>query len=182
MTLERVWEMPNRYTFRMKAVSALLAREMTGTWGDPFCGRYSPAFLKNDADQRNEANFHLDGLDFLKSLDDASLDGVLFDPPYSTEQALRKYKPKHDGTAGRAEYWARCKDEISRVVRPGGKAICFGWDSTGMGKTRHFELQHVLVICHGACHHDTIVTVETKMFASEVSNAVFLMERSVARD
>ena len=49
MTIERVREMPNRYTFRMKAVSALLTREMSGKWGDPFCGRYSPAFLRNDA-------------------------------------------------------------------------------------------------------------------------------------
>src|SRR5579864_4338379 len=130
MILERKWEMPHRYTFKMKAVDVLLQAEMNGgQWADPFCGLFSPATFKNDADESVEAEAHADGLEFLASFPDASVEGVLFDPPYSTEQALRKYKPKQNGTAGRAEYWARCKDEIARIVSPGGKAICFGWDS-----------------------------------------------------
>jgi hypothetical protein len=162
MKIDRIWEMPNKYTFKMSSVHALLQSVMqTGeTWADPFSGLYSPAHIKNDADEANPAEYHMDGLDFLKSLASASMTGVLFDPPYSTEQALRKYKPKQNGTAGRAEYWARCKDEIARVVQPGGKAVCFGWDSTGIGKKRGFALEQVLLICHGACHNDTIITVE----------------------
>ena len=164
MRIERTWEMPNRYTFRMKAVKSLLSDEIVGeNWIDPFCGLTSPAKVRNDADDSIEADYHLDGLDFLKSFDDSSVDGVLFDPPYSTEQALRIYKPIQRGTAGRAEYWARCKDEIKRIVRKGGKSICFGWDSTGIGKKRGFRLQRVLLICHGACHNDTIITVEEKL-------------------
>lgn len=164
MTMEftRVWEMPHKYTFSMKSVSHLLGEEMTGLWADPFAGKYSPATCRNDADEANEAEFHIDGLDFLKHLEADSVDGVLFDPPYSVEQALRKYKPKQNGTAGRAEYWARCKDEIARIVRPRGKAICFGWDSCGIGKSRGFNLIKGRLICHGACHNDTIITVETK--------------------
>ena len=163
MRLERTWQMPNKYTFKMKPVAALLAEEMSGTWADPFCGIFSPASLRNDADETREAESHVDGLDFLRGLADNSLDGVLFDPPYSTEQALRKYKPVHRGTAGRAEYWAKCKDEIARIVSPGGKAICFAWDSNGIGRNRGFTLQRILLICHGACHNDTIITVETRL-------------------
>ena len=161
-TMERVWEMPNKYTFKMASVRRLLGREMSGSWLDPFAGKYSPASVTNDADAGSTSLYHLDGLDFLRSRPDASSDGALFDPPYSVEQALRKYVPVQRGTAGRAEYWARCKDEIARIVRSGGKAICFGWDSTGIGKSRGFELQSVLLVCHGACHNDTIVTVEVK--------------------
>lgn len=166
LRIERVWQMPHKYTFSMKAVASLLAEEMAGTWADPFSGRFSPASIRNDADEANEAEHHMDGLDFLKSLGDASVDGALFDPPYSVEQALRIYKPKHNGTAGRAEYWARCKDEIRRVIRPEGKAICFGWDSTGIGKKRGFALDRVLLLCHGACHNDTIITVERRIESS----------------
>lgn len=162
LRIERVWEMPNRYTFKIKCVADLLREVMAGTWADPFCGQYSPAQLRNDADESNEANSHEDGLEFLRALPSDSVDGVLFDPPYSTEQALRKYKPVQNGTAGRAEYWARCKDEIARIVRSGGRVVCFGWDSTGIGKTRGFELERVLLVCHGACHNDTIITVEEK--------------------
>lgn len=160
MKIERKWEMPHRYTFKLKSVKSLLTDEMEGVWADPFCGRYSPAEVRNDADENNPAEYHLDGLDFLRSLGTASIDGVLFDPPYSLSQCLRKYKPIHNGTAGRAEYQARCKDEIARVVRKGGKAICFGWNSTGIGKKRNFKLERVLLLCHGACHNDTIITVE----------------------
>jgi hypothetical protein len=168
LTIERVWEMPNKFTFKMKTVASLLLSEMSGEWADPFCGIASPASIRNDADETREAEFHLDGLDFLKGLADSSLDGVLFDPPYSAEQALRRYKPKHNGTAGRSEYWARCKDEVARIVRPNGKAICLGWDSNGVGKTRGFTLQRVLLLCHGACHNDTIITVETKVRESNI--------------
>ncbi len=163
MRMERVWAMPHKFTFRIPVIATLLTEEMLGDdWLDPFAGETSPAQTTNDADPTRPTNFHMDGLDFLRNFRDEVCHGVLFDPPYSTEQALRKYKPIQGGTAGRAEYWARCKDEIARVVRPGGKAICFGWDSTGIGKTRGFELERVLLVCHGACHNDTIVTVEVK--------------------
>lgn len=155
--------MPNKYTFKMKPVESLLCEVMTGSWADPFCGFYSPATLRNDADESRPAESHQDGLEFLCGLDSESFDGVLFDPPYSTEQALRKYKPVQGGTAGRAEYWAKCKDQIARIVKPEGKAVCFAWDSTGIGIKRGFELEQVLLLCHGACHNDTIITVERKL-------------------
>lgn len=156
--------MPNKFTFRVKPIAELLSTEMgPHLWADPFAGETSPATITNDADESRPVHYHEDGLDFLKLLDKDSVYGVLFDPPYSTEQALRKYKPVQGGTAGRAEYWAKCKDEIARVVCTGGKAICFGWDSTGIGKTRGFELERVLLVCHGACHNDTIITVERKL-------------------
>jgi hypothetical protein len=154
--------MPNKFTFKMKAIASLLKEEMAGTWADPFCGVYSPATMRNDADETKEAESHIDGLDFLKGIADSSVDGVLFDPPYSVEQALRSYRPRYNGTAGRTEYQGKCKDEIARVVKRGGKAICFGWNSCGIGKNRGFDLRRVLLLCHGACHNDTIVTVETK--------------------
>lgn len=162
MLINRVWEMPNKWTFKMKCVQGLLERFVEGEWADPFAGMYSPAKYRNDIESGRNSTHQMDALDFLKSFEDSSLDGVLFDPPYSVEQCLRKYTPKFAGTAGRAEYWAKCKDEIARVVKPSGYAISFCWDSTGMGKKRNFSHEEILLICHGACHNDTIVTVESK--------------------
>lgn len=105
----------------------------------------------------------MDALEFLKSLPSNSFDGVLFDPPYSVEQCLRRYTPKHGGTAGRAEYWARCKDEIARILKVNGICISFCWDSVGITKSRGFEIVEILLICHGACHNDTIVTIDKKV-------------------
>lgn len=155
--------MPNIWTFKVPPIAQLLSEEMPGDlWVDPFAGHHSPAVFTNDIEEDCPAESHLDALEFLGNLASSSFDGVLFDPPYSTEQCLRRYTPKHGGTAGRAEYWARCKDEIARIIQPGGRAICFCWDSTGIGKKRGFELLRVRLVCHGACHNDTIITVERK--------------------
>lgn len=175
LRIERVWQMPSAYTFELQSVKQLLIEEMnSGIWVDPFSGKYSLATLTNDVDPESPATFHMDGLDFLKGCDGLSADGGLFDPPYSVQQALRCYKPKFNGTAGREEYHSRCKDELGRIIRPRGKAICFGWNSCGLGINRGFILERVLLICHGAAHYDTIVTVETKTVT--VQDSLFSVE------
>lgn len=161
VVLERVWAMPSVWTFKVAPIAQLLVVEGVGQgWADPFAGYNSPAEFTNDIEPDRSATQQMDGLEFLRSFEDDSLAGVVFDPPYSVEQCLRRYTPRFKGTAGRAEYWARCKDEIARIVKPGGKCICMCWDSTGCGKGRGFTLLRVLLVCHGACHNDTIVTVE----------------------
>ena len=163
MPINRYWVMPTIWTFKIKPVASLLAKYQVGAaWVDPFAGENSLAEYANDIEGRGNP-YQLDALDFLKGLPDSFAAGVLFDPPYSTEQCLRRYTPKQGGTAGRAEYWARCKDEIARIVKPEGVAISFCWDSTGIGKKRGFEIIEVMLLCHGACHNDTIVTIDRKL-------------------
>ena len=161
MIMNRAWVMPSIWTFSMTPVQQLFSRYDVGEgWIDPFAGKHSPAEITNDIEDRG-AMFQMDALEFLKSRDDNSAIGALFDPPYSVEQCLRRYTPKQNGTAGRAEYWGRCKDEIARIIKPGGHVISFCWDSTGIGKNRGFEIVEIMLLCHGACHNDTIVTIDT---------------------
>lgn len=163
MELSRKWEMPSIWTFKMKSVQQIFEKYQVGQgWADPFAGENSPAQFANDIEGRGN-QYQMDALEFLKSIPDNSVSGVLFDPPYSVEQCLRRYTPKQGGTAGRAEYWAKCKDEIKRICKQGATVISFCWDSTGMGKKRGFEIVEILLICHGACHNDTIVTVENAL-------------------
>ena len=80
-----------------------------------------------------KADYH-DALEFLKSLETESFDGVLFDPSYSITQAKQCYegygmelleiKPMMN-------YWSSCKNEIARILKTNGKVICFAcrvWD------------------------------------------------------
>lgn len=144
----------------MKPVKTLFEKYQVGAgWADPFAGENSPAEFANDIEGRGN-QYQMDALEFLKSLPDNSMNGCLFDPPYSVEQCLRRYTPKQGGTAGRAEYWAKCKDEIARIVKPEGLVISFCWDSTGIGKKRGFEIIEIVLLCHGACHNDTVITVD----------------------
>jgi len=165
MKIERVWAMPNKWTFTIKPIKKLLEEECNGGfWIDPFAGRNSPADLTNDINPDVPAQKHEDALKFLKSIESGSADGILYDPPYSLTQA-REY--------GRAEYsnmkyWKQCKDEIARIIRPGGKAICFGWNSMGIGKGRGFDIQRILLVPHGGSKNDTIVVVEKKREDSDI--------------
>lgn len=57
----------------------------------------------------------------------------------------------------------KVKDEIARLIRPGGKAICYGWNSMGLGKSRGFILREVLLVPHGGSRNDTICTVDVRL-------------------
>ena len=168
MIMSRKWVMPNKWMFAMEPVQELFSRYAVGPgWVDPFAGKNSPAEWTNDIEDRG-AKSQRDALEYLKSLESMKYSGSLFDPPYSVEQCLRKYTPKQGGTAGRAEYWAKCKDELSRISAPNAYAISFCWDSTGLGKKRGFEIVEVMLLCHGACHNDTIITVERALSSRQI--------------
>ena len=59
--------------------------------------------------------------------------------------------------------WTYEKDEVARLVKPRGYAISFGWNSNGIGITRGFQMEEILLIAHGAAHNDTIVVVEQRL-------------------
>lgn len=159
----RVWAMPNKYTFKIKVVMDFLMCEVGcegwDGWIDPMCGTDSPAQIGNDIDPTITADMHLDALSFLKQNASNEYAGVLFDPPYSAAMAGGKYA----NPPAWIKYVNACKDEIARVIKSGGKAICFGWSSNGLGMKRGFRLTNGLLIAHGGSHqHDTIITVEVK--------------------
>lgn len=164
--IERIWSMPNKNTFEVKPIHDLIVEEMTeGTWIDPFANRNKLATITNDLSEEFDTDYHLDALDFMKMFDDASVDGVLYDPPYSPRQVSECYNNvgfnvTWDTT--KASFWGNHKREISRIVKVGGKVITFGWNSGGIGYKYGFEITRILMVPHGGWHNDTICTVEVK--------------------
>ena len=158
--------MPNKNTFEVKPIHDLIVEEMTeGTWIDPFANRNKLATITNDLSEEFDTDYHLDALDFMKMFDDASVDGVLYDPPYSPRQVSECYNNvgfnvTWDTT--KASFWGNHKREISRIVKVGGKVITFGWNSGGIGYKYGFEITRILMVPHGGWHNDTICTVEVK--------------------
>jgi len=190
MRFERIWCMPNKQTFSIKPIRELLEEELPSQeirfcgeddedllrrygydckpqWIDPFvnhCG-HQYANVTNDLNPEFKADFHLDALEFLKTFRDESVDGVLFDPPYSPRQVSECYKGvgiKVTSETTQSSFYTKLKKEIARIVKPNGKVICFGWNSGGVGKKLGFELVRILLVPHGSVHNDTIVTVEVK--------------------
>jgi len=40
----------------------------------------------------------------------------------------------------RANFWSDTKNEVARITKVGGKVICCGWNTMGIGKTRGFRM------------------------------------------
>lgn len=136
---------------------------------DPFAGDSRWGTHTNDLNPDSSAQRHLYATDYAKELVAQGLvaDAVLFDPPYSPRQISEVYKGiglkvgMRETQNGRM--YREVKDELHKLLRPGGLAICFGWNSMGFGKTRGYEMNEILLVPHGGPHNDTIVTVEIKL-------------------
>lgn len=165
--IERIWAMPNKNTFKIKPIEQLIAEtvDLSLLWIDPFANQNKIASITNDLNPEYDTDYHLDALDFLKMFDDNSVDGVLYDPPYSPRQVSECYNDvgysvTWDTT--KASFWGNHKREISRIVKIGGRVITFGWNSGGIGNKYGFKIERILLVPHGGWHNDTICTVEIK--------------------
>lgn len=165
ITANRVWAMPNRFTFKIPPIRALLYKygKDGKNWADPFAGRSTFAEFRNDLNGLHGQRSNLEALEFMRKME--NLAGVVFDPPYSLIQVSRsyeeighKFKSKENPTGG----FPAVRDEISRAVRPGGFCISFGWNTNGMGKKRKWKIIEILIVAHGGNRNDTLCTVEQK--------------------
>ena len=133
---------------------------------DPFANDCKYGTITNDLNQKFETTYHLDALDFLKLIPTETADVVLYDPPYS----LRQVKECYEGVGitvtaehTKSSWRAKRLDEIKRILKPNGVCLCFGWNSNGVGKTRGFKMEEILLIAHGGSKNDTICTAERKI-------------------
>jgi hypothetical protein len=157
--------MPNAYTFSIRPIARLLDQwlEDCRIIIDPFAGFSLWGTHRNDL-----AESGIDAEDYVRGLT-IQADAVLFDPPYSLRQIVEVYKSVGVKVGRRetqnARLYKRVKDALHEKLRPGGIAICCGWNSAGFGRNRGYTFQEILLVAHGGAHNDTIVTVEQKNHA-----------------
>ena len=168
IVMNRIWAMPNHNTFTIKPIYDLISRHITkGLWLDPFSRNspFSHLCITNDLNPSVDSDFHEEALDFIKKFDTSSVDGIMFDPPYSPRQISECYKQVGRSVHmqdTQASFYGDRKREAARTIKIGGKALCFGWNSGGLGKRNGFDLVEILIVPHGGAHNDTICTVEVK--------------------
>ena len=173
--INRKWAMPNSRTFKIKAIKELIQKYNNKNQNicDPFANGCSireklvwKNYISNDLDSDYKTDFNLEAQDFLAMASDNKFDLLLYDPPYSGRQVSECYKKlgktvtMSDTNSG---YFTKFKKQISRVVKPGGIVISFGWQSNGIGKKYGFKIIEILLIAHGGNHNDTICVVEKKV-------------------
>lgn len=175
-TASWVWSMPatNGDTFLVKPIRkfvdkyiALLPKDAVII--DPFARNCKIATITNDLNPETTADFHKDSVDFLKMFEGEPVSPslVLFDPPYSPHQVKELYDSiglKSVQQVGhRTASWKVERDIISSFQKSGDYVLSFNWNTVGMGKKRGYRKLEVLVVCHGACHNDTLCVAEVKL-------------------
>ena len=168
----REWAMPNHQTFSIPPIARLIERYQRfydGFWVDPFCGSNKYANYTNDLNPEIKADQHEDAINFLKGLGKQNDYFFFFDPPYSPRQISECYKNVGIQTnmqTTQSSWYSNIKDEISRLTDVGNLVISASWNSNGIGASRGFEIEEILIVAHGGWHNDTIVTVECKVQGS----------------
>lgn len=164
MIINRVWAMPNKWTFKIKPINGLIEKYLLRhkVWIDPFCGESKILSIKNDIKYPSGVL----AIKFLQSFEVMDC-GILFDPPYSLEQCRRAYNshglPFTKKNSQNCVRWTDERDVIGKRHCSRGIVISFGWSSTCMGKKRGYKILEILMVSHGSATPDTLCVVEEKL-------------------
>lgn len=114
-----------------------------------------PGAVHNEINLELEADMRRDAFDLEQWQDLAeNYDTVIFDPPYSAHQAVVSYHTK------KAQQVTHARDVVEYVLKPGGRVISLGFNSTGMSDSRGFTKDSILLVNCGGSHNDFIVVSE----------------------
>jgi hypothetical protein len=166
LTIERIFEMPRKWTFQMPKLRGWVESRLEGRVLNLFGGvtLLTPpdggSIVTNDIDPVHNSDYQLDACDLAqwtsKEFAD-QFDTVIFDPPYSFYQAAKTYGIKKQQKVSHA------RDVVEYVLRPGGRVISLGFNSTGMGSSRGFEKEGLLIVNGGGSHNDIMVLSERRL-------------------
>lgn len=146
----------HRYTFSVKNIRDWVENNCEGKTLNLFAGKTKLNIdeIRNDLDIEALADYRLDALEFLRTWQGEKFDTILLDPPYAYRKSMEMYK------GIRCSPFRQLKDEITRILKPNGIVITFGYHSNTMGKNRGFEVERIALFSHGGAIHDTIASVE----------------------
>jgi hypothetical protein len=163
--------MPSGDTFSVEPIGALVRRYLSKSTAsiDLFARNNRWATATNDIDPRTAAEYHLDAAEFCHEMErqDRSFDLAIFDPPYSPRQISECYKGMGLSVGTKetqnAALYKRVRDALVPILTPDAVVLSFGWNSTGMGLSRGFRIEEIMLVAHGGAHNDTICIAERRM-------------------
>lgn len=153
---------PKRYTFEMPSLYKWTVRHCRGRVLNLFAGKVRMDGCDETRVDLNEdmpADYHMDAYEFvlMAKSEGWEYDTVIFDPPYNLRKSREKYKGVYTSQL------RKIKTELPNIVSDNGCVISYGYDTTGLGRGRGFELIHVCVVNHSGDHNDTLCIIERKI-------------------
>lgn len=168
VVMSRVWAMPSPQTFSIPPIAEFISRWLVGRSVDPFARDSTLADVTNDLNPDTAAQYHMEAVEFCRFLAERGevFDTVIFDPPYSPRQISECYqavgKPVGVKETQNGRLYKSVRDGLDAILKPGGIALSFGWNSGGFGKSRGYSMEEILLVAHGGAHNDTICVAERK--------------------
>lgn len=171
MIFSRHWAMPNKDTFSIKPIGEFVKKYLAQSKCsvDPFARNKDWFTYTNDLNPETSAQYHLDAEDFVNELYNKGVNCDLFimDAPYSPRQISECYRGI--GKAVTMEdtqsslLYKRVRDAAMKILTPDAVVLSFGWNTTGMGKKRGFEIEEIMLVASGGAHNDTICMAEKRL-------------------
>ena len=169
--MERIFEMPRKWTFQMPKLRGWVETRLEGEVLNLFGGvtelvhPHSGNVIINDNHPDIIADLKKDACDLSQWQGlQGKFDTVVFDPPYSDFQAVKTYGVK------KAQKVTHARDVVEYVLRPGGRVISLGFNSTGMGASRGFKKEALLLVNCGGSHNVYIVLSERHIGQAETES------------
>jgi hypothetical protein len=158
--------MGSKWTFQIKPIAVLLERYMQkGKYLVPFGGltrfptKEGREVVYIDLNPKLPKPYILgDAFEIMQEMikNGERWDGLILDPPYTYYQTVRTYGMK------RVQEITQLRTLTERLVNEDGWVITLGYNSTGMGESRGWTKQEIMIVNLGGSHNDIIITVEMR--------------------
>ena len=156
--------MPKRWTFQVPDVRNWVEEHMEGRVLNACAGReeleHDGEVIRNDVDPDKDADYHADVVELSDVFDAQSFDCIVFDPPFSDNQAEETYGVDVQTNPGNNKAATR---EFHKLLRPGGVVIQLGFTTTCMPGKLGYDRDAVAVFNTLGRQHDWLGVVDRRL-------------------
>jgi hypothetical protein len=134
---------PNRWTFQSDKIRRWVETRLQGRTLNACAGKTKLAhdheIVRTDIDTDCDADTHYDVCEVADHFEPESFGTIVYDPPFSQNQATRSYDGQEVGDD------ALAKRQFDELLQPGGRVIQFGFTTTCMPMSLGYERRAVAV-------------------------------------
>lgn len=153
--------MPSKWTFESDKIKEWVESHLEGRVLNACAGKvklsHDDEVVRNDLNPEMEADYHEDVCSISDLFERRSFDTVVFDPPFSRNQAEKQY------SGLQPEDWKAAIDEFNELLGGGGKIIQLGFTATCVSRAQPYRKVEVAVFNTLGRQNDWIGTVDKKI-------------------
>ena len=166
---------PNKWTFQSDKIRRWVESLLEGRTLNACAGKTKLAhdheIVRNDLDEDRDADMHVDVCEIADHFEPESFGTIVYDPPFSENQATRSYEGREVGND------ALTKRQFDELLKPGGRVIQFGFTTTCMPMSLGYERREVAVWNTLGRMNDYLSVVDEKPGELETKGGWFTTDR-----